>query len=153
MADTPTIDPASFYVVWTGSIHLGDTPGVFMDAEFVGLMLLLPVTITFLDDNAPDVQFLLTTTEVEIFDGKRHPCYWDWTPGSALAVAVGHIDDRDIVPGKPELHLLTVPRAQAGVGRHTLAILVNADIPAGLRDDFVLKRFHAHDSVGARLGW
>jgi len=51
---------------------MGDTPGVFMDAQFVGLLLQIPVTITFLPDGSDPVKFLLITTEVEVFNGKKH---------------------------------------------------------------------------------
>jgi hypothetical protein len=36
-----------YYLVWTGGLNLGDTPGVFYDAEFAGLLLQIPITITF----------------------------------------------------------------------------------------------------------
>ncbi len=142
-----------YYLIWTGSLNLGDTPGVFGDAQFAGLMLQMPLTITFVPDGTDPINFLLMTTEVEIFNGKKHPVYWDWEPGTPLPTPVGYIDDTDIIPGKPEFHLLTVPRASATVSRHWITIQINPDIPAGLRDDFVLKRFEAHESVGAKIGW
>ena len=48
-----------FFLIWTGSLNLGDTPGVFMDAQFVGLLLQIPITITFLPDGTDPVKFLL----------------------------------------------------------------------------------------------
>ena len=41
-----------FYVVWTGALNCGDTPGVFGDAAFVGLVVQLPVTVTFVPGGA-----------------------------------------------------------------------------------------------------
>lgn len=142
-----------YYLIWTGSLNLGDTPGVFGDAQFVGLMLQTPLTITFLPDGSEPINFLLMTTEVEIFSGKKHPVYWDWQPGTPLPTPVGFIDDTDIIPGRPEFHLLSVPRAAASADRHWITIHINPDIPAGLKDDFVLKRIEAHESVGAKIGW
>jgi hypothetical protein len=142
-----------FYLVWTGALNLGDTPGVFMDAEFAGLLIQLPVTITFVPSSPDPVEFLLMTTEVEIFNDKKHPVYWDWSPGTAFPLPVGYIDDTDPIPGQPEFHLLKVPPGDASVGRHWLTIQVNPDIGAGLRDDFVLKRIEAHESIGAKMGW
>ena len=142
-----------YYMIWSGSLNLGDTPGVFSDAHFVGLLIQLPVTITFLPDGLTSVDFLLTTTEVEIFNDKKHPVYWDWAPGSPLPAPVGYVDDRDLIPGRPEVHPVTVPRAAAAVGKHWITIHVNADIAAGLRDDFVLKRIEAGEQIGAKLGW
>jgi hypothetical protein len=142
-----------YYLVWSGALNMGDTPGVFMDAQFVGLLLQIPVTITFLPDGSDPVKFLLMTTEVEVFNGKKHPVYWDWSPGAALPTPVGFIDDTDLIPGKPEFHPLSVPRAAAAVGKHWITIQVNAEVAAGLRDDFVLKRIEAHETIGVKIGW
>lgn len=147
--------PAShpFYLVWTGSLNLGDTPGVFMDAQFVGLLLQMPIKITFLPAGEDPIQLLLTTTQVEIFNDKKHPVYWDWVPGTPLPTPVGFIDDTDIIPGRPEYHLLSVPRNSVSVDNHWITIHVNPEVDAGFRDDFVLKRIEAHESIGAKIGW
>ncbi len=147
------MDLSQFYLVWTGLLNLGDTPGVFTDAQFAGLMLQIPITITFPDESTDPIHLLLKTTEVEIFNGKKHSVYWDWTAGNPLPPPVGFIDDTDIVPGRPEFHLLSIPGADAPKGKHSITIIVNPDIPAGLRDDFVLKRIHAHNTIGAKIGW
>jgi hypothetical protein len=70
-----------------------------------------------------------------------------------FASPVGYIDNTDPIPGRPEFHLLTILKDLATAGRHSIAIQVNAEITAGLRDDFVLKRIEAHDSIGAKIGW
>jgi hypothetical protein len=140
-----------FYVIWTGALNLGDTPGVFNDAAFAGLSITLPVTIGFA--SGTDSQMLLMTTQVEIFGGRKHPVYWDWTPGTAFPNPVGYIDDTDPIPGRPEYHLLTIPADQAKQGQHSLTVLVNPDIPAGFRDDFVLKRIEADEKAGMKIGW
>lgn len=142
-----------YYLVWSGALNLGDTPGAFMDAQFVGLALQIPVTIGFLADANQAIEVVLTTTEVEIFGQTGHPVYWDWTPGDALPAPIGYIDDKDLIPGKPELHLLKIPGASAAVGKHWLTVIVNSDFAAGLRDDFVLRRIEAGDSVGMKVGW
>ena len=142
-----------YYLVWTGALNLGDTPGVFYDAEFAGLLLQMPITITFLPEGEDPIKLLLMTTEVEVFNDKKHPVYWDWTPGDPLPTPVGFIDDTDLIPGRPEFHLLTIPRASASLDRHWITIQVNPEITAGLRDDFVLKRIEAHQTIGAKIGW
>jgi len=88
-----------------------------------------------------------------VFNGKVHPVYWDWEPGSALSAPVGYIDDTETIPGRPEVHRLTVPAPAATIGRHSLTVVVNADVAAGFRDDFVLKRLEVADTVGVRVGW
>ena len=141
-----------YYMIWTGALNLGDTPGVFMDAQFVGLQLQLPLTLSSAP-TAPVLRVLLVTNDVEIFGGKKHPVYWDWNPGDPLPTPVGHIDDVATIPGRPEFHVLEVPAASANPGKHWLTILVNSDVAAGMRDDFVLKRIEMDESVGAKLGW
>ena len=142
-----------YYLIWTGALNLGDTPGVFTDAAFVGLQLQLPCTVTFEPSGSTSLEILLLTTNVEIFNNKKHSIYWDWVPGTPLPNAVGYVDDTDPLPGRPEFHLATIPRASASVGQHWITILLNPDIPAGMRDDFVLKRIEAHESFGVKFGW
>ncbi len=142
-----------YYLVWSGALNMGDTPGVFMDAQFVGLLLQIPITITYLPDTPDPVLLLLMTTEVEVIGGKKHPVFWDWTPGTPLTAPIGYIDDASPIPGRPEYHKLKIDKVLAPAGRHWLTIQINPDIPAGMRDDFVLKRIEAHESIGARIGW
>jgi hypothetical protein len=142
-----------FYIIWTGALNLGDTPGVFNDAAFTGLIVQMPITITFVPSGTDAVVIALTTTDVEVFNGKKHPVFFDWKAGDPLPSPVGHIDDAELFPGRPEVHLLNIPKNDATVDRHTLTIVVNPDIPAGFRDDFVLKRIEAHETVGVKFGW
>lgn len=142
-----------YYLMWTGALNLGDTPGVFYDAQFAGLLIQVPVAISFVPDGTGPIKLLLMTSEVEVFNGKTHPVYWDWTPGTPFPNPIGQIDDVDLLPGHPEYHPLSIPAAVAGVGRHTLTIHVNPEVAAGMKDDFVLRRIEAHESIGARIGW
>lgn len=140
-------------MVWSGALNFGDTPGVFTNAQFVGLMVQIPVTLTFIPDGVLPIRMLLRTTDVEIFNEKKHPVYWDWAPGTGLPTPVGFIDDIELIPGRPEFHQLSIPHAAATLGAHTITIIVNPDVPAGLKDDFVLDRIEADDSIGAKIGW
>jgi len=147
-----------YYVIWSGSIGLGDTPGVFMDSKFVGLLVQIPFRITFPEDSTgvDTITILLTTTEVEIFNNQVHSVYLNWQPGQQFPNPVGAIDDTAIFEGKPEIHQLDIPANLFGntvVGKHTLTIHVNPDASAGLRDDFVLKRIEISENVGAGIGW
>ncbi len=142
-----------FYIIWTGALNLGDTPGVFNDASFAGLMLQLPITITFVPAGSDPVSLALTTTDVEIFNDRKHPVFFDWKAGTPLTTPIGYIDDTEIIPGRPEVHLLTIPHDAATVDRHSITILINPDVPAGFRDDFILKRIEAHVTVGVKFGW
>ena len=147
------VDSYPFYVIWTGALHLGDTPGVFMDAQYAGLLVQIPITVTFVPEGIDPVVFIVTTTEVEIFGNRKHPVYWDWVPGTPFSSPVGYVDDQDLTTGKPEKHLLSVPSDSAAVGKHWITLQVNSEAAAGLRDDFVLRRLEAHESIGAKIGW
>jgi len=91
--------------------------------------------------------------EVEIFNGKKRPVYWYSQPGTPLPTPAGFMDDTDIIPGRPEFHLLSVPHAVASVDRQGITIHINPDISAGFRDDFVRRRIKSHEFVGAKIGW
>lgn len=143
--------PHPYYIIWTGSLNLGDTVGVFMDSQFVGLLVQLPITITYTPGG--DVSFLLMTTDVEIYSGKNHAVYWDWSPGQKLPTPVGRIDDTAPIPGRPEYHMVTVPADRGTQGKHTLTIHINPNLSEGMRDDFVLKRIEMSDDIGAKIGW
>jgi hypothetical protein len=152
-----------FYVIWTGSLNLGDTVGVFNDAAFSGLLIQLPFTISYAPEGAePEfVEFLLTTTEVEIFNDLntgeplKHPIFLDWTPGEAFPSPVGFIDAEEIVEGQPEIHSIKLPlkALRPNGSKHSLTVFVNPKAGAGMRDDFVLKRIEASEVVGAKIGW
>lgn len=150
-----------YYVIWSGSIGLGDTPGVFMDSEYVGLLIQIPFSITYPETGVVPVCILLTTTEVEIYKDSKgnklvHNVYFNWQPGLPFPEPVGAIDDTESFQGKPEIHEIEIPPEAFGsqvIGKHTLTIHVNPNVAAGLRDDFVLKRIEISENVGARLGW
>lgn len=146
-------DLNSFYMVWSGALNLGDTPGVFNNAQFTGLLVQIPITLTFVPADTAPRKFLLQTTDVEIFNDKKHPVYWDWVPGSPLPTSIGFIDDTELIVGRPEFHELSVSSDKAAEGPHTITILVNPEVSAGLKDDFVLEKLLASNSVGAKIGW
>ncbi|MDJ0745529.1 MAG: hypothetical protein QNJ32_19495 [Xenococcaceae cyanobacterium MO_167.B27] len=147
-------DQHPFYIVWSGALNFGDTPGVFTNAQFVGLLVQIPVTLTFVQDNDDTpVRFLLQTTDVEIFNNKKHPIFWDWNPGTPLPTPIGFIDDTELIPGHPEFHELSVAKDAATMGPHTITIQVNPEVSAGFKDDFVLERIEAENSIGVKIGW
>lgn len=146
-----------FFSIWYGSLNLGDTSGVFMDSQFVGLVLQIPLTLTFLPPQ-PTFEIMLLTSDVEIFSdpstGQKfiHNVYLNWVPGTSLPSPIGAIDDIDYIPGKPEYHKLTIDTS-IGQGKHTITIIVNQDVQKGNRDDFSLKRIDVFEQVGAKIGW
>ena len=145
-------NPKGYYVIWACSLNFGDTPGVFNSSSFTGLILQIPITLTYVPTSG-NVSFLLHTTDVEIFNNNTHPVYWNWTPGTALSNPIGYVDDKSIIPTQPEYHLLTVPPKKATIDKHTITIIVNQTVSEGLKDDFVLLRALANNSIGAKIGW
>ena len=141
---------ASYYPVWTGALNLGDTPGVFNYAQFCGLLVQLPLRITF--NSGGVAKLRLRTTDVEIFGGAKHPVYWDWVPGQSFPTPVGYIDDTTGTPSVREFHEIEIPSDQAKVGIHTLTIHVNSDVALAMKDDFVLEQIDAEGSIGVRIG-
>lgn len=142
-----------FYIVWSGALNFGDTPGVFNNAQFVGLLVQIPVKLTFVPDDDAPIRFLLQTTDVEIFNDKKHPVFWDWDAGTPFPTPVGFIDDTELIPARPEFHELLIPKDTAAIGLHTITIQVNSEVSAGFKDDFVLERIEVHNTIGAKIGW
>ena len=145
--------PYNYYTIWSGALNFGDTPGVFLDSTFVGLIAQIPLKISFISPSAPFIEIMLLTDDVEIFNGNTHPVYFDWLPGSVLPTPVGHIDDVSIIPNLPEYHLLKIPTQGLTIGNHSITIIVNQNTPMGLKDDFVLRRIDVDNNTGVKTGW
>lgn len=144
--------PYPFYTIWSGSLNLGDTPGVFSDSSFVGLILQIPINITSIRAGKTHIEIMLITNEVEIYGGNVHYAYFDWTPGTPLGNPIGQVDDVDIIPNMPEYHPPKIPTQGLTIGNHTITIIVNTTTPVGLKDDFVLHRIDADNDTGVRVG-
>lgn len=147
----PKPDPYNYYPIWTGALNFGDTPGVFYDSQFVGLILQFPIYISYIPSKLY-IELVLITNEVEINDGNYHNVYFDWKPGQPLPSPIGQIDDREYFPNIAEYHILKVATNGLQLGNHTLSILVNTKTPSGLQDDFILYEIDADNEVGMRLG-
>lgn len=150
-----TKKPASYnyYTIWSGALNFGDTPGVFLDSTFVGLLAQIPLTINFIPPGTTSFNIMLVTDEVEIYNGNTHPVYFNWVPGTAFPSPVGYIDDISPIPNLPEYHLLTIPVTGITPGDHSITIVVNVTAPMGMKDDFVLRRIDMDDTIGAKTGW
>jgi len=144
--------PYPYYTIWSGSLNLGDTPGVFNDSTFAGLMLHIPINISYILAGKPFIEIMLMTNEVEIYGGNVHHVYFDWVPGDPLTNPVGQIDDVDYVPDMPEYHRLRIDTQGLTTGNHTITIIVSTKTPAGLKDDFLLHKIDADNDAGIRIG-
>jgi len=144
--------PYPFYTIWNGSLNMGDTPGVYNVSAFVGLMLQIPVNVTFIPTSKSVIDIMLMTNEVEIFKNKKHAVYFDWIPGTPLPTPIGYIDDVDYIPSMPEYHRLKINTLGLTTGNHSITIIVNNEITAGLSDDFVLYKIDVDNDAGIRVG-
>jgi len=127
-------------VLITGRYQLGNDPGIFQDALYVGFELTLPFTKTWIDPTAKDITFAFYTHDVET---------WGQWKGHRVAinnVEIGRIKDPDDIQGASEISRLVVPRATidlALAGKDTFLLSVELDVQPsspGLSDDFVLWR-------------
>lgn len=96
---------------------------------------------------------ILITSEIETIGKRPHLVYFDWVAGNPLSNPIGQIDDTDFIPGRPEYHCLKVRTKDLQEGSHTITIIVNTEVPLGLKDDFVLNRIDADENALIRIGY
>ena len=145
-------DPAP-ELLWRGRLHLGDGPGVYGDASYVGLGVELPITVRrFPDAHADaDVNLVVEAEGVQTYGDLRGP---------VLAVArylpdeaTGHWRGHDVVE-----HRLTGETTTIGVSRGALGpddqlahlgvrLRVDTEAPPGLYADFVLVALHLRSTT------
>jgi hypothetical protein len=133
----------------SGAYHLGNNPGIFQSAPFVGLSLVFPATLTWKPTEV-EVGFVIHTHDVESWGGRG---------GHALTVngtKLGEIKDCKNAAHPNEVTTILVPRtaleaALGGSDFFRLGIDVNVGSAPSLADDFVLTRIETQ-AFAARLG-
>jgi hypothetical protein len=133
-------------LVWQGRIHLGDEPGVFGDASYAGLSVELPLTLTRIDPDGPDVTTLVLDTEdVQTFPGypghlitiigyapaSTDPDRWQETTLTTAWLTSADNNHKEIavdLTGHPSPTFLSV------------RVRIDTEVPSGLYDDFVLTK-------------
>ncbi|MFI0976103.1 hypothetical protein ACH4SP_03630 [Streptomyces sp. NPDC021093] len=132
-------------LVWQGRIHLGDEPGIYADAAYSGLATELPLTLERTNPNGPHATTLvLDTDDLRTFQGY---------PGHPVEVFLFLPDPAD--PNHWNRTTLATARLTGSNTRYEipldltgrgsrlyLGVRVGVDttVPAGLYDDFVLRR-------------
>jgi hypothetical protein len=140
-------------VLITGRYQLGNDPGIFQDALYVGFELKLPFTKTWIDSSATNITFVFYTHDVETWGS------WKGHRVSINNVEIGRLRDPDDAQGASEIFKLAVPRTTVETalgGKDNFLLSVELDVqPAtpGLADDFVLWRIETDGTFAARLGW
>jgi hypothetical protein len=141
-------------ILWVaGRYQLGNDPGLFQDAAYVGQGLALPFKKTWIDPNATVVKLIIHTTDVETWG--------NWSGHAVLInnIEVGRLKDPTDTMGSIERFELSIPVSTMNAalgGKDEFALRVELEIqPAqpGLSDDFVLTRIASDESFAAKLGW
>jgi len=147
-------------VVMTCAYHLGEMPGVFADALWVGDRISLPLRIEH-RPSAGDLTLLFQVRDLDIWDPSwvGHPVYVDDELVAHLKPPFDPPDD--LPPGgaigelrPPQVAVLQVPRQALGE-RTRFRLSIVLDRQPGherLLDDFVLQRIESVDWV-VRVGW
>ncbi len=141
-------------ILWVaGRYQLGDDPGLFQDAHYVGHALELPFRKTWIDDSAQTVTLLIHTTDVETWGA--------WQGHSVLlnGTEVGRLKDASDTQGGTEIFQLPLARGTLdGILSGEDNFLLRVEIERqpsqpGLADDFVLTRIETDGTFAAKLGW
>lgn len=128
-------------LIWAGRIHLGDDPGVYGDAAYAGLCTEFPITLTKFSPGQDDIEFILTTAEVQVYDPY---------PGHKVIV-IGY---QKIVASEPprweEVELATArikadttklrPSDTEDIRFFSIRVRIDTSVAPGLYDEFVLLR-------------
>ncbi len=140
-------------VFLTGRYQLGNDPGVFQDALYVGHDLSLPFTWSWIDPDAKSVGLLFYTHDVETWSD------WQGHHVSINDVEVGRLKDPSDKQGVNEVFRIDVPigvLTAALKGKKTFRLTVAVGEQAGSEqfiDDFVLWRIESDGTFAAHLGW
>jgi len=141
-------------ILWASTrYHLGNNPGLFQDAQYVGHALRLPFQKTWIDGEAAAVRLIFHTRDVETWAGRRgHKI-------SINDVEIGRLSDGGSARGDTEAFELTIARPlldEALSGRDQFIVAVDLELDPdhpGLADDFVVTRIESDGTFAARLGW
>ncbi len=146
-------------LVLTGRYHLGDNPGLFQDATFVGYVLALPLTVALSgDEPGGDAVFHIETHDIETWD----PDSWRGHPvrltGANGAGELGRLKDPDDTDGRVETFRLSIARSKLEelLGGRSGSLVLTVEVERqgaapGLVDDFVLTRLEV-SGLTARVG-
>lgn len=144
-------------VVITGHYQLGNNPGIFQDALYVGRMLVFPVTVIYVDTTAPEVKLFIETHDIETWSA------WMGHQVTLNGTEIGRLKDPDDTFGRLEIFELTIPMATYlnlinympnQPAKAELAIILETQTASPtLADDFVLLRIDTNESTAIRMGW
>lgn len=126
-------------LIWEGQLHLGDEPGIYGNAPYVGLSVDLPVTLGAFDPAGTmfDVHFELLADRVKInapYTGHRITVFaCTAQPGSQIWTRT------KVGEGLLDGHRAEVAVRGIGAAHHIVRLEVDPDLPPGLYNDFWFK--------------
>lgn len=133
--------------------HLGESPGVFLDVPYQGLVCELPFTVTWEDEEVEEVSIIVETSDVETWGG------WKGHPVMLNGIEIGRVQDVNNLDGPKETTAFkvkkkTFPNAFNKGAKNRLSISVNKKntTQAGFLDDFILLAIRTDGFAGA-IGW
>lgn len=144
-------------LVVTGSYQLGNNPGLFQDAPYVGLLLRLPVSITWLDTTKAEVKIFVETHDIETWGA------WNGHAVRLNGQLIGRLKDPNNTMGRLEVFEFSISMSDFiaitgySAGKTpTVPFEIELETqPAlpGFADDFVVTRLETNDAVVMKLGW
>ncbi|MES1973380.1 MAG: hypothetical protein V4472_13055 [Pseudomonadota bacterium] len=141
-------------ILWVaGRYQLGNDPGLFQDAAYVGQELALPFRKTWVDTAAASVSIFISTTDVETWGT------WDGHKVFINTTEIGRLKDPNDQDGPVERFELSMTPAAfdaalQGRDEFVLRIVLETQIASpGMSDDFVVTRIGSPGSIAAKLGW
>ncbi len=151
-------------LIWRGRMHIGDEPGIYGDASYVGLGIDLPVTVRpFPDqDNLEDrneLTFLLEADNVAIPQG--YPAHRIIVVQHHESDESNHWEERVIAEGRLDqaettlvVDLGGIEPLQDAVLYLSIRVQIDTEVPPGLYDDIVVRSLSLYpDGYYASLGF
>ncbi len=134
-----------------GSYHLGNNAGLFQSSSFIGLKLALPLKQIWLNPEAENVSFIISTTDIETWgDWKGHKV-------SINDTEIDRLKDTNNAHGSREQFIIDLPKNRylellAGTDNFVLEVsLDRQESMPSFSDDFRLIRI-ASRNLAATIG-
>jgi hypothetical protein len=139
--------------IWQGRLHLGDQPGIFGDAAYVGLSIELPVTLTITDSTGT------AALRIHAESVQTTPPYAghlvtvvSYQDGAAEVIGSARIEAPSDNQSDVDISVtLNVASAKSPVFTG-VRIQVDTAVPPGLYDDFVISGLRLDSSDNAVVG-
>jgi hypothetical protein len=140
------MNPNSTFI-WQGCIHIGDEPGIYGNANYAGLSMEFPLTVTNFNPTTPNgdtIKLDFSTENVNVFAGylghlivvrEYSP---DPQPGNPFKWKETIIKNTDRITNGATSTIVDIPVAGSSDPIYiSVAIEIDTDVKPGLYDDFL----------------